>query len=105
MSDAPASLTEQRYQGRPLLRLLDSYVLAITGNLAPELEARVAEIVQRTFGGNSDWKTTLRETVKLPPDMEDRIQALWGMQPVGTDPLIFSLAVSDDNFLALIDPE
>jgi hypothetical protein len=36
--------------------------------------------------------------------MDQRIWALWQSQPVGTDPLSFALAVSDDNFLAMIEP-
>lgn len=46
----------------------------------------------------------LGEAVKLPPNMDERIGALWRSQPVGTDSLRFALAVSDDNFLPMIDP-
>lgn len=97
------SSNEKRYAGRPLLRLLDCYVLALTGNLAPDMEAKVAETVQRSFGGGADWKATLRQTVKLPDNLDERIKALWRSQPVGTDPLGFALEVSDDNFLPMID--
>jgi hypothetical protein len=94
----------QGYEGRPLLRLLDCYVLALTGNLHPEMEEKVAQTVRATFGGGPDWKATLREAVKLPSNMDDRVRALWRSQPVGTDPLAFALAVSNDNFLPMIDP-
>jgi hypothetical protein len=92
-----------RYEGRPLLRLLDCYVLALTGNLGTEMEKKVAQTVRATFGGGPDWKATLSEVVKLPPNMDERIRALWRSQPAGTDPLEFALAVSDDNFLPMID--
>lgn len=94
----------QRYEGRPLLRLLDCYILALTGNLHPEMAEKVAQTVRATFGDGPDWKATLREVVKLPPNLDERIGAVWRSQPVGTDPLGFALAVSDDNFLPMIDP-
>jgi len=97
-------MNDKRYEGKPWLRLLDCYVLALTGNLAPEMEANVAQTVKATYGGGTDWKLTLREVVKLPSNLDERILALWRSQPVGTDPLGFALAVSDDNFVPLIDP-
>ena len=96
-------MSEERYEGRPLLRLLDCYVLALTGNLSPEMEAKVADTVRRNFGEGPDWKVTLREATKLPSNMDERIRAIWRSQPVGTDPAAFALAVSDDNFLTMID--
>jgi hypothetical protein len=103
----PADLSEsnnQRYQGKPLLRLLDSYVLALTGHLDREMEAKVAGLVKKKFGG-SDWRSTLRKETKLPADMDKRIRDLWSSQPPGTDPLAFAVAVSDENFASMIDPD
>jgi len=39
----------QRYEGRPLLRLLDCYILALTGNLHSEMEEKVAQTVRATY--------------------------------------------------------
>jgi hypothetical protein len=103
MMEATVNVVE-RYKGRPLLRLLDCYVLALTGNLEPEIETKVAEIVESTFGGGPDWKVTLRHATRLPDDMDERIRSLWRAQALGTDPVTFALAVSDDNFLQMIDP-
>jgi hypothetical protein len=95
---------DQRYRGKPLLRLLDSYVLALTGHLDPEMEAKVAKLVKKRFGG-SDWRSSLRKVTKLPPDMDERIRDTWRRQPPGTDPLAFALAVSDENFASMIEPD
>jgi hypothetical protein len=103
LSEPVPGLDEDRYEGRPLLRILDCYVLAVTGYLAPEMEAKVASIVRRQFGGGADWKATLRQTVKLPDDMDERIKALWRAQPAGTNPLVFTLEVSNANFVDMID--
>lgn len=62
----------QRYEGRPLLRLLDCYIVTLTGNLHSKMEEKVAQTVRATFGGGPDWKATLREAVALPPNMDER---------------------------------
>jgi hypothetical protein len=95
-------MQDDRYARRPLLRLLDCYVLALTGHLDPQMESKVAAYVRRQFGGN-DWRATLRQTVQLPVDMDDRIRSLWQRQPSGVDPLEFALAVSDENFLPMLE--
>ena len=101
MEDNDYGLSQRRYNGRPLLRLLDCYALAPTGNLAPEMEAKVAHMVDTTFGAGPDWKTVLSDTIHLPVDMDERIRELWHAHPGGTDPLRF-LAASDKNFLPMI---
>ena len=50
--------------------------MALTGHLEPEMEA----------------------------NMDERIRGLWQAQPDGSDPLRFARAVSDANFLPMIDP-
>jgi hypothetical protein len=70
MSGPDLRMDDQRYEGKPLLRLLDCYVLALTGNLSPEMETKVTQIVEATHGGGSDWKATLGKAVKLPLNMD-----------------------------------
>lgn len=105
MEPVDPEMMANRYDGRPLLRLLDCYVLALTGSLDPGMEAKVAHYVRARYGGSPDWKGTLRRLVNLPPDLDDRIRASWRAQPRGTDPLAFALAVSDTNFGGMIDPD
>lgn len=97
-------MDDHRYAGRPLLRLLDCYVLALIGHLDPGMEAQVAAIVGRNLGGDHDWKTTVRRAAGLPADMDRRIVELWARQPKGVDPMAFMIAVSDESFLPLIHP-
>lgn len=92
-----------RYDGRPLLRLLDAYVLAVIDHLTPDREALVRRVVEETYGGGSNWKDTLKAVAGLPPDLDSRLVALWQQQPHGTAPLAFMLAVSDETFMPLID--
>jgi hypothetical protein len=94
----------ERYVGRPLLRLLDCYILALTGNLAPDTEDAVATAVRRLFRGDDNWKEALRKGIGLPDGFDERVKALWRSQPEGVDPLAFAVAVSDANFKAMLDP-
>jgi hypothetical protein len=104
VADAEPPFDVRRYDGRPLLRLLDCYVLALTGSLDPEMETKVATIVRRQFGRGADWKTTLRRRIKLPDDLDEQIRTAWRAQPAGTDPLDFTLRVSDGTFVPMITP-
>jgi hypothetical protein len=52
--------TPRRYEGKPLLMLLESYILDCIGQLPAEKEAGLPPIVQRLYGGGEDWKATLR---------------------------------------------
>jgi hypothetical protein len=96
---------DSRYAGRPLLRLLDAYVMSVIGHLDLETEAQVARVTMDTFGGGQDWKKTLRETVGLPKDLDNRILSAWSRQPRIMDPRAFTVAVSTQSFLPLIDQD
>ena len=94
----------ERYVGRPLLRLLDYFVLASIGMLDAGADINAGDLVSREFGhAGANWRTTLVRELKLPPDMEARIRTLWRSQPAGVDPIAFAVAVSDQTFAPLID--
>lgn len=65
-----------RYEKNPMLVLVENFILDALGLLAPEKEARLSEIVNRTFGGN-DWRATLRAHFALPADTQATLQQLW----------------------------
>ena len=99
---------ESRYSGRPLLRLLDCYVLALVDSLDPEMEARVSRTVRRLFPSdsndrNKNWMRTLESAVQLPDGFAARVRTLWKNQPAGVDPVEFAIAISDANFVRLFD--
>jgi hypothetical protein len=45
----------ERYKGRPLLIILENYVLDCIGELPPDKQALARSTVQRVFGGGDDW--------------------------------------------------
>ncbi|HKQ44395.1 MAG TPA: hypothetical protein VJS47_03295 [Rhizomicrobium sp.] len=69
-----------RYEGKPLLRLLELYVLKALGEL-PVLEQetldRMAPKLQAVYGGNGTWHGALEAAVHMPADMPQQIRGMW----------------------------
>src|ERR1700724_3105009 len=75
-STAMASLTDdwpERYRGKPMLVIIENYALSIIGALPPEKEDAVRQIVKRNFGGDDDWRATLRRTMAWPSNVDSEI--------------------------------
>lgn len=101
-----------RYEGRPLLILLENFVLACIGALSAETAARVADLTRRGFGAppDADWMEVLRTQLDLGPGICDSIRARWQsavaqLQETGeaADPVAFARGVVDANFTPLIE--
>jgi hypothetical protein len=102
----------QRYEGRPLLILLENYVLACIGALTAEHTVRVADLTRRAFGAPSgaDWMEVLRTQLDLAPTICDSIRERWQVavttlqaegEPI--DPVAFARGLVDANFAQYID--
>ncbi|HWK35796.1 hypothetical protein [Sphingomonas sp.] len=98
-----------RYDGKPFLLLLDSYVLDAIGHLDPMAEpARrdAAANVQQTFGVSGSWREMVAAEMKFPADMPGALREMWasgrprfvaahGREP---DPAEFVRIFVDTNF-------
>ena len=74
MSDNP------HYDGKPLLRLLELYILNAIDELpVPEQEAldRLAPKLQAVYGGSGSWQAALEAAVRMPADMPQFIRDMW----------------------------
>jgi hypothetical protein len=98
-----------RYAGRPLLILLDNYVLSCIGHLPPEKEADLLSATQRVYGGGSDWKATLRATLQLSDSIDESFRKMWttnqqraSQAGVTFTALDFARMVVDQNFAHMI---
>lgn len=69
-----------RYDGKPLLRLLELYVLKALGEL-PALEeetlAKLAPKLQAIYGGKGQWHEAIEAAVRMPADMPQQIRDMW----------------------------
>jgi hypothetical protein len=69
-----------RYDAKPLLRLLELYVLNAIDELPlPEQESliRLAPKLQAIYGGNGQWHEAITAAVRMPADMPQSIRDMW----------------------------
>jgi hypothetical protein len=69
-----------RYDGKPLLRLLELYVLWALDELPlPEQETlnRMAPKLQAIYGGKGPWHEAIEAAVRMPADMPQSIRDMW----------------------------
>ena len=102
---------QARYAGRPLLILLENYVLSCIGQLPANKESGVVIAVQRVWGGGPDWKATMRSTLQLGESIDDSLRKMWATNQqrakqsnVALSPEEFARMVVDENFSRLIEP-
>ena len=100
----------QRYAGRPLVLLLENYVLDCIGELEPSKQELMLSIVQKTFGGDQDWKKTLRTQLDLSQNIDEHLRQLWEKNKkiakensVELHPVQFSKMITDTNFAPLLN--
>ena len=105
------SLTE-RYAGRPLLRLLDDYVLDVIGALPDETPPVLLKVVHLAYPNTPGhtWREVLENELELQPDLKRKILAMWldyqqfmAGQGETADPSEFAVSFADANFAPLID--
>ncbi len=106
----PAPPNMDRYTGKPLLILLENYVLSCIGCLPAEKVPGLAAIVRKVYGGGDDWKATLRSALHLEDGLDDDLRQMWlRNQDIARQanesllPEDFARMVVDDNFSSLID--
>ena len=105
------SAEPDRYRGRPLLIVLENYVLAAIGVLPADAEQRLTQLVKSVFGGDDDWKRTVRQQLELDGDIDGSFRELWDrnraiakQNGIELHPVQFAKMVVDTNFAELIDP-
>jgi len=97
-----------RYDGKPLLRLLDQYVLWAIGELSTDQEDnlnRMAPKLQARFGGGGQWHEAVERAVRMDADTPQQIQGMWvrnleraRANGLTLTPEEFALMVVDENF-------
>ena len=106
-----AEAEPERYRGRPLLVVLENYVLAAIGTLPPEKHAGVGKLVQHVFGGGNDWLHTIRQRLELNEDLDESLRAMWErnaevarQNAVPLHPIQFAKMFVDQNWRHLVEP-
>jgi hypothetical protein len=101
-------VTDERYDGKPLLRLLELYVLNVIGELAPDDREKLdamAPKLRALYGGTGSWQEAVAASVRMPSDMPATIRAMWAKNQdiarangMPLTPQRFAQMVVDDNF-------
>jgi hypothetical protein len=98
-----------RYKGKPLLILLENYVLDCIGCLPKEKVPAITSMIQRVYGGGDDWKATLRSTLRLDDALDENLRQMWlrnqdlaKQSNQSLPPEEFARMVVDENFSSLI---
>src|ERR1700680_928907 len=70
---------KERYASRPLLRLLDDYVLDIIGALPDETPHVLLEVVRLAYPSTpgDTWREVLENELDLQSDLKRKILAMW----------------------------
>ncbi|MET3577649.1 hypothetical protein ABID19_000664 [Mesorhizobium robiniae] len=102
-------LTNPRYDGQPLLRLLDVYVLWAIGELSQESEdglKRMAPKLQSIYGGDGQWHDAIAQSMHMPEGMPAAIRDMWARNlkiardnDVTLTPQKFAEMFVDENFV------
>jgi hypothetical protein len=98
-----------RYQGRPLVIVLENYILDCIGKLPPESSVELARLMQQGLGGGADWKQTIRDMLQLDAKLDQELRDLWTRnealareQGQELHPVQFARMVVDENFAAVV---
>jgi hypothetical protein len=104
-----AAAEPERYAGRPLLIVLENYVLDCIGELPPDKQALARSVVQRVWSGGDDWKATVRQQLHLEPGMDEALRGMWSRNKAlakqnnqHLHPIQFAKMFVDENFARLI---
>ena len=102
-----------RYDGKPLLRLLDSYVLWCIGELPPATAATLEQMepqLASSLGHAGRWYEIIEATAGLDPSARVQFREMWANNQrvaaaAGTtlSPDEFAIMCSDKNFVPLFD--
>ena len=69
-----------RYQGKPLLRLLELYVLWSIDQLSEADAKSLQEMtpqLQSVYNAQGDWQQVIAVAMQFPPNMPEMIRDLW----------------------------
>jgi hypothetical protein len=101
-------ISNPRYDGKPLWRLLDLYVLWAIGELPPDQEDvmnRAAPKLQAQFGGGGQWQEAAERAAGIEATAAQEIRDMWERNQVVArahgltlTPEEFAMKVVEDNF-------
>ena len=94
-----------RYDDKPLLVIIENYILDVIGELNDENRKLTEKVVLDAFAAEGDWHEALRKTLGLTIELDDELNALWAKNQqiaiedqIELTPVAFAQMIDDDNF-------
>jgi len=104
----------ERYAGKPLLRILECYVLHAIGELDVDTQEKLAALSPKlgeVYGRTGDWVAIVSSELSLPDDLPTLIVDSWHQNQriarehhVSLTPQRFAEMFVDDNLMAPLHP-
>ena len=96
-----ANHDEDRYEGKPLLKLIEYYILHAIEELSDELKASMEEMtpqLQNLYGIEGHWTEIIEELMELPGHEKIRLFALYQRkaEQEALSPMDFAMQVVDE---------
>jgi hypothetical protein len=90
----------ERYAGRPLLRLVECYVLDAIGELGDQQARQLADMTPRLrelYSTDGGWQQIIATQLAFPPDAAGHLRQMWARADprARADPLRWAQSVSD----------
>jgi hypothetical protein len=86
-----------------MLVVVENYALSVIGALSPDNDASIRRIVKQAFGGDDDWRATVRKTMGWPQHVDAEILENWKAfngaaqaKGIPADPAAFARAFGDE---------
>ncbi|SHG54045.1 hypothetical protein [Massilia sp. CF038] len=69
-----------RYEGKPFLKYVDSFILKAIGQLDPAMDAKLVAVtpkLQETLECDGTWEDIVMAQLDFGPEVRDEIRRLW----------------------------
>ena len=73
-------MEDPRYDGKPLLRLIELWVLWAVGEIDDADQVRLKEMepkLQKTWGHGGAWHNMIEATLHLPASLPEQLRGMW----------------------------
>lgn len=102
-----------RYQNKPLLRLLDCYLMDLIGELAPDQARTLGDLepmLHRAWKSTGTWREMVEEQMGFQPTVREKVKGFWRgyiaaaeAQGLPAQPFEFVLSFVNQNFPHLVE--
>lgn len=102
----------ERYEGRPLLLLIENWILDCIGELEADKQPQMQEAVSTAFHSEGPWRETFPDLLDLDVAIEKEFRQLWeehrdqeNSDGTLVTPVQFAKLIADENFVEFFEDD